>query len=56
MTMSDIISFSGKTRLLPPAAKEFIKRRFAEVLGIFLMATGLAYCLAVVTFNPGDPR
>ena len=55
MTMSDIISFSGKTRLLPPAAKEFIKRRLAEVLGILLMAAGLAYCLAVVTFNPGDP-
>jgi hypothetical protein len=55
MTMSDIISFSGKTRLLPPAAKEFIKRRLAEVLGILLMAGGLAYCLAVVTFNPADP-
>jgi S-DNA-T family DNA segregation ATPase FtsK/SpoIIIE len=55
MTMSDIISFSGKSRLLPPAAQEFIKRRFAELLGVVLMAAGLAYCLAVVTFNPGDP-
>ena len=55
MTMVNITSLTGKVRWLPPAAKEFLRRRFAEILGIALMAAGLAFCLAVMTYNPGDP-
>ena len=53
--MANITSLTGKVRWLPPAAKEFLRRRFAEILGIVLMAAGLAFCLAVMTYNPGDP-
>ncbi|HEY7688650.1 MAG TPA: DNA translocase FtsK 4TM domain-containing protein [Dongiaceae bacterium] len=53
--MADITSLTGKVRWLPPAAKEFLRRRFAELLGIVLMAAGLAFCLSVMTYNPGDP-
>ena len=34
MTMANITSLTGKVRWLPPAAKEFLRRRFAEILGI----------------------
>src|SRR5262245_17992526 len=55
MTMANITSPTGKVRWLPPAAREFLRRRFAEIVGIALMAAGLAFCLAVMTYNPGDP-
>src|SRR5262245_19715483 len=55
MTMANITSPTGKVRWLPPAAREFLRRRCAEVLGIMLMAAGLAFCLAIMTYNPGDP-
>src|SRR5262245_516445 len=54
MTMANITSPTGKVRWLPPAAREFLRRRCAEVLGIMLMAAGLAFCLAVMTYNPAD--
>jgi len=53
--MVDIASLTGRVRWLPAAAKEFLRRRLAEIVGIVLMAAGLAFCLAVMTYNPGDP-
>ena len=54
--MSDIISFSGKTRLLPPAASEFLGGASTEGCGMPADgARGSPIALAVVTFDPGDP-
>jgi S-DNA-T family DNA segregation ATPase FtsK/SpoIIIE len=53
--MSNIATSSGRVRLLPPAAKEFIRRRLSELAGVLLMAAGLAYGLAILGFHPADP-
>src|SRR5262245_66280855 len=41
--------------LLPPGARDFLRRRLLEVVGACLMALGAVYWAALMSFHPTDP-
>jgi S-DNA-T family DNA segregation ATPase FtsK/SpoIIIE len=52
--MSEATHF-GKMTFLPPAAREFLHRRLVEAGGGALIALGLAYLAALMSFRSTDP-
>src|SRR3546814_5949508 len=41
--------------LIPPAAVDFLKRRGIEAAGLVLAGLALAFVVALLSFDPGDP-
>jgi DNA segregation ATPase FtsK/SpoIIIE, S-DNA-T family len=40
---------------LSPAARQFLRQRIAELIGLMLLLFGIALILAIGSFHPGDP-
>jgi S-DNA-T family DNA segregation ATPase FtsK/SpoIIIE len=45
----------GAQRLISPAMRAQLRRRMAELMGLFLALVALVLLLAIVTYNPADP-
>jgi len=45
----------GAQRLISPAMRAQLRRRMAELMGLFLALVALVLLLALVTYNPADP-
>ena len=50
-----IRGFSQRITFLPEPVRNFIRRRFAEGVGLALIATGLAFAIALIGYNSLDP-
>ncbi|UEM03972.1 DNA translocase FtsK 4TM domain-containing protein [Skermanella rosea] len=46
---------AGKAPLLPPAARDFIRQRAVEGVGLALTSIGLLLVLVLLTYDRGDP-
>ncbi|UEM21447.1 DNA translocase FtsK 4TM domain-containing protein [Skermanella mucosa] len=46
---------AGKAPLLPPAARDFIRQRAVEGVGLTLTSIGLLLVLVLLTYDRGDP-
>jgi S-DNA-T family DNA segregation ATPase FtsK/SpoIIIE len=53
--MSDVSSHIGRMTLLPPGAREFLRRRLIEAAGCVLIGLGLAHVVALMSFHRTDP-
>ena len=53
--MSDLANQIGRMTLLPPGAREFLRRRLIEAAGCCLMALGAVYWAALMSFHRTDP-
>jgi len=53
--MSDFANQIGRMTLLPPGAREFLRRRLIEAGGCMLIALGVVYWAALMSFHPSDP-
>ncbi|MGH6933645.1 MAG: DNA translocase FtsK 4TM domain-containing protein, partial [Dongiaceae bacterium] len=53
--MSVYDSSFGKLMILPPAAREFLRRRLIQAGGVTLFGAGILYLLALLSFRGSDP-
>jgi len=53
--MSELVNQIGRMTLLPPGARDFLRRRLLEVAGGCLIALGAVYWAALMSFHPTDP-
>ena len=53
--MSDFANQIGRMTLLPPGARDFLRRRLIEAAGCSLIALGLVYWAALMSFHRTDP-
>ena len=53
--MSDFSAHFGRMTFLPPGAREFLYRRLIGAVGLLLVAVGLLYFLALMSFHRTDP-
>jgi S-DNA-T family DNA segregation ATPase FtsK/SpoIIIE len=53
--MSDLANQIGRMTILPPGARDFLRRRFIEALGFCLIALGVVYWAALMSFHRTDP-
>jgi S-DNA-T family DNA segregation ATPase FtsK/SpoIIIE len=53
--MSDLSTHLGRMALLPPGAREFLRRRLIEAGGCILIGLGAAHVLALMSFHRTDP-
>ena len=52
--MSRTIAHSARPALLPPAARDLLKRRFFEVAGLLLFSGSILIALALLSYQPSD--
>ena len=50
-----IRGFSQRIAFLPEPVRNFVRRRFAEAIGLLLLATGLAFAISLIGYNSLDP-
>jgi S-DNA-T family DNA segregation ATPase FtsK/SpoIIIE len=53
--MSDLSGHIGRMTLLPPGARDFLRRRLIEAGGCVLIGLGLAHVVALMSFHRTDP-
>jgi S-DNA-T family DNA segregation ATPase FtsK/SpoIIIE len=53
--MSDFTNQIGRMTLLPPGARDFLRRRLIEAGGCVLIALGVVYWAALMSFHRTDP-
>src|SRR5204862_5892630 len=53
--MSAFANQIGRMTLLPPGAHDFLRRRLIEAGGCTLIALGVVYWAALMSFHPSDP-
>ncbi|MGH6959921.1 MAG: DNA translocase FtsK 4TM domain-containing protein, partial [Dongiaceae bacterium] len=53
--MSDFANQIGRMTLLPPGARDFLRRRLIEAGGCCLIALGVVYWAALMSFHRTDP-
>src|SRR5262245_58648341 len=53
--MSDFANQIGRMTLLPPGARDFLRRRLTELGGACLIALGVTHCAALLSLHRTDP-
>ena len=46
---------SSQISILPEPLRNFLRRRFSELLGVLLLSLGIAFAISIADYNSLDP-